>query len=55
MTTDVGQVGTAWAKVPTASGIPRNFDVEGLGKFVDDAVKKRLPAIQAALKTSDGC
>jgi len=48
-------VAAAWAKVATATNLPKTFDVEGLGAFVDDAVKKRLPAIQAALKQSDGC
>ena len=55
MSADIAQVAAAWAKVKTATNIPRNFDTEGLGNFIDDAVKKRLPAIQAALKESDGC
>jgi len=55
VTADIAQVAAAWVKVTTAKNLPQTFDVEGLGAFVDDAVKKRLPAIQAALQKSDGC
>jgi hypothetical protein len=52
---DLANVATAWANVLTATNVPKNFDVEDLSDFVDDAIKTTLPVVQASLKESDAC
>ena len=51
----MAEVASVWTKVSTASGLPASFDIPGLTVFVDDAVQKRLPLVQEALKESDKC